>query len=286
MTESVGIFGLGLMGTAVAERLLSSDMAVRGHDPDPARMAHLTSIGGTSASSEDVWEAELVVAAVFDTNQLADVIADAPHCAGACLISISTCDPERMPALAEEAKAKGIDLVEAPISGTSSNLAKGQVVFLVAGSPERAAKLGPFFEKLSRAHFHVGTIGNGNRTKLAINLVLGLNRAALAEGLVFARAIGLDPARFLDLAQQSSASSAVMAGRGAAMAERDFTPAGRIAQSAKDFSLILETANKAGQDLPFARTYDAMMQDCLSHSEGDLDNTAILLAIERWSRRG
>lgn len=284
MSESVGIFGLGLIGTAMAERLLAQGVTVRGHDPAPERMEHLASIGGLATSPEEVWTADKVVAAVFDTDQLADVIANAPKRDGACLISVSTCDPERMPGLAEAALAKGIDLVEAPISGTSSQLAKGQVIFLVAGREETASRLASVFEKLSRAHFHVGAIGNGNRTKLAINLILGLNRAALAEGLVFARAIGLDPADFLELAGQSSAASAVMAAKGPSMAERDFTPTGRVVQSAKDFSLILDAAQKASRDLPFARTYEAMMQDCLSHGEGDLDNTAILLAIERFTR--
>ena len=284
MTESVGIFGLGLIGTAIAERLLASGIAVRGHDPDPARMKHLTTIGGSAISADDVWKADIVVAAVFDTDQLADVVKDSPKRRGACLISVSTCDPERMPGLAEAALAKGIDLIEAPISGTSRDLAKGQVILLVAGCPETARKLAPFFEKFSRAHFHVGAVGNGNRAKLAINLVLGLNRAALAEGLVFAASMGLDPADFLELAKQSAAASAVMAGKGATMVARDFTPTGRIAQSAKDFSLILETASEAGQDLPFAHTYARMMQDCLTRDEGDLDNSAILLAIERYSR--
>ncbi len=284
MTESVGIFGLGLIGSAMAQRLLALGVAVRGHDPAPECMEHLVSIGGIAASPQEVWTADKVVAAVFDTDQLADVIANAPRQGGACLISVSTCDPERMPDLAEAAVAKGIDLVEAPISGTSSHLAKGQVIFLVAGREETASGLASFFEKLSRAHFHVGAIGNGNRTKLAINLILGLNRAALAEGLVFAKAIGLDPAGFLELAGQSSAASAVMAAKGASMAERDFTPTGRVAQSAKDFSLILEAGQNAGQDLPFARTYEVMMQDCLNHDEGDLDNTAIQLAIERYTR--
>ena len=284
MTETIGIFGLGLIGTAIAERLLGSGHPVRGHDPDPERMKNLASIGGLPVTPKEVWTADKVVAAVFDTDQLAKVIADASECVGTCLVSVSTCDPERMPGLQEVAKAKGIDLVEAPISGTSSHLARGQVIFLVAGPEETTSRLAPFFEKLSRAHFHVGAIGNGNRTKLAINLILGLNRAALAEGLVFASAIGLDPADFLELAEQSSAASAVMAAKGASMAERDFAPTGRVAQSAKDFSLILEAAQKSDRDLPFARTYEAMMQDCLHHGEGDLDNTAILLAIERYNR--
>lgn len=284
MTETVGIFGLGLIGTAMAVRLLASGVVVRGHDLDTLRMEHLGLIGGVPATPSEVWGSELVVAAVFDTDQLDDIISAAPPLEDACLMSVSTSDPERMPKLAEAAARKGIDLIEAPISGTSRDLEAGEVIFLVAGQKARAAKLAPFFERLSRAHFHVGAIGNGNRTKLAINLILGLNRAALAEGLVFARAIGLDPAGFLTLAEQSAAASTVMAGKGSSMARRDFMPTGRVTQSAKDFSLILETAQRAGQDLPFAQTYERMMQDCLGHDEGDLDNSAILLAIERYSR--
>ncbi len=284
MNERVGIFGLGLIGTAIAERLLGSGDSVCGHDPDPARMERLASIGGLPVTPGEVWTADKVVAAVFDTDQLAEVIDGAPKCQSACLISVSTCDPERMPDLASVAAAKGIELIEAPISGTSRDLANGQVILLVAGRDETAKKLEPLFKKLSRAHFHVGGIGNGNRAKLAINLVLGLNRAALAEGLVFAHAIGLDPGSFLELAKESAAASAVMAGKGSKMIERDFTPTGRITQSAKDFSLILETAAKTGQGLPFARTYEAMMQDCLSCAEGNLDNAAIMLAIERYVR--
>ncbi|MGI9437090.1 MAG: NAD(P)-binding domain-containing protein, partial [Geminicoccaceae bacterium] len=101
--ETVGIFGLGLIGTAIAERLLSVGTAVHGHDPDPARMKHLASIGGAPLPSTEIWEADVVVAAVFDTGQLADVVRDAPEQANACLISVSTCDPDRMPGLAEAA---------------------------------------------------------------------------------------------------------------------------------------------------------------------------------------
>jgi len=284
MVEDIGIFGLGLIGTAIAGRLLAAGGTVRGHDPDPARCGHLTAIGGEVVSPEAVWEVGTVIAAVFDTGQLADVINKAPACKDACLIAVSTCAPDRMPDLAAIAKAKGIELIEAPISGTSRQLADGQALLLLAGKEEKTTALRPLFDRLARAHLHVGAIGNGNKAKLAINLILGLNRAALAEGLVFAKAVGLDPEAFLKLAEQSAAASAVMAGKGPTMVERDFTPTGRISQSAKDFSLIVDSARKAGQDLPFAKTYQQMMQDNLAQDEGDLDNAAILLAIERQAR--
>jgi 3-hydroxyisobutyrate dehydrogenase-like beta-hydroxyacid dehydrogenase len=279
--QDIGIFGLGLIGTAISTRLLAAGYGLRGHDPQPARCDHLISLGGTAPGAEAIWGAEAVFAAVFDTDQLESLIETAPDGVTTRLISVSTCDPARMPGLAMKAAAKGIELIEAPISGTSADLAEGKVVFFVAGDPASAEAIAPLLAALSRKQFPVGAVGNGNRAKLAINLVLGLNRAALAEGLVFAQKLGLDPAVFLDLARNSAAASAVMEGKGKRMVARDFTPLGRIAQSAKDFTLIRDAAAEQDQELPFTETYLAMMQDALDHGEGDLDNAAVLLPIER-----
>lgn len=281
MATDVGLFGLGLIGTAIATRLLAAGYAVRGHDPQPARCTELQGLGGTAPGAEAIWAAPFVFAAVFDTDQLENLIEAAPQGAATRLICVSTCDPARMPDLAVKAAQKGVELIEAPISGTSADLAEGKVVFFVAGDPASAEVIAPLLAVLSRRQFHVGAVGNGNRAKLAINLVLGLNRAALAEGLVFAHRLGLDPAVFLDLARNSAAASAVMEGKGGRMVARNFAPLGRIAQSAKDFTLIRDAAANQGQGLPFAETYLAMMQDALDHGEGDLDNSAVLLPIER-----
>ncbi|MBL4767624.1 MAG: NAD(P)-dependent oxidoreductase, partial [Rhodobacteraceae bacterium] len=163
--------------------------------------------------------------------------------------------------------------------------AGGDAIFLVGGDKAIADTLAPVFEVLSRAHFHVGDIGNGNRAKLAINLVLGLSRAAVAEGVVFAKAVGLDPAEFLELALQSAAASKVMASKGPKMVSRDFSALGRVTQCAKDVRLIQEQAQKAGQGLPMAERYLEVLADNLAHGEGDLDNSAVLLAIERTAAK-
>ena len=106
-------------------------------------------------------------------------------------------------------------------------------------------------------------------------------RAALAEGMVFAEALGLSAQDFLSMAKASAAYSAVMDSKGQSMVDRDFSPQGRIVQSAKDFTLIRDSASAAGQGLPFTETYLAMMQDALDQGEGDLDNAAVLLPIAR-----
>jgi 3-hydroxyisobutyrate dehydrogenase-like beta-hydroxyacid dehydrogenase len=186
-----------------------------------------------------------------------------------------------MAGLGARAEAKGIAFVEAPLSGTSGQLAKGEAVFLVGGDAAAAAGLAGLFSVLGRSHHHIGGLGDATRAKLAINLILGLNRAALAEGLVFAERIGLAPEKFLDLARQSAAASQVMDIKGPLMVARNFAPQGRISQSAKDFSLMRDTALAHSQRLPFAELYLAMMQDCIDHDEADLDNAAIIKALAR-----
>ena len=277
---TVGLFGLGLIGSAVARRLCAAGFPVVGHDPDASRCAELAGLGGRAGAPRDVWQSDVVFSCVFDTGQLAELIRAAPDCR-AVLVSVSTCGPDQMPGLAGQAAAKGITLIEAPVSGTSRALAEGTALLILAGDPGAADRIAPVLDALATARRHVGPIGNGNRAKLAINLVLGLNRAALAEGLVFAEKLGLDAERFLDLARVSAAQSAVMDSKGAKMARREFSPQGRIAQSAKDFTLILDGAAAAGQGLPFARTYLQMMQAALAAGEGDLDNAAVLLPISR-----
>lgn len=278
----IGIFGLGLIGSALAGRLSGAGHELYGFDPDPERCAEFTALGGTSCSAAEIWKADVVFSCVFDTDQLEALIEAAPM-ADNILVSLSTCDPDRMQALADMAASRGITLIEAPISGTSRALSQGEVLLLVAGDAETAHHLTPILEQLSRQHIHVGAIGNGNRAKLAINLVLGLNRAALAEGMVFAEALGLAPDDFLSIARASAAHSAVMDAKGDLMARRDFAPQGRIVQSAKDFTLIRDGAASVGQGLPFAETYLSMMQDAIENGEGDLDNSAILLPIARAS---
>jgi 3-hydroxyisobutyrate dehydrogenase-like beta-hydroxyacid dehydrogenase len=125
-------------------------------------------------------------------------------------------------------------------------------------------------------------VGNGSRAKLAVNLILGLNRAALAEGLVLAARLGLEPTAFLNVARGSAAYSQVMDVKGELMARREFrAPQSRIDQSLKDFTLMLDHARASGQALPFASVYVRMLEDCIAHGEGQWDNAAIAEAIAR-----
>jgi 3-hydroxyisobutyrate dehydrogenase-like beta-hydroxyacid dehydrogenase len=252
----------------------------------PDRCAALGALGGQSADPAAVWATGTVLIAVFDAGQAQQVIEAAPQGGAALALLHVTCAPEAAEALERRAEARGISLVEAPVSGTSGQLRRGEATLFLGGRSEAVARAAPTAALIGRRVIPVGRAGNGARVKLAVNLVLGLNRAALAEGLVLAEALGIDAATALGLFRESAAQSAVMAEKGRRMVEGDFNPEGRVAQSAKDFALILSGADAAGQDLPFARTYAAMMADCIGAGEGDLDNAAIIAALRRRRRAG
>lgn len=284
MTATVGIFGLGLIGRAAAERLVAAGHSLIGHDPDEAGSAALVALGGRACEPAEVWTAPIVLIAVFDAAQVRAVLATAPSAAHADVMVMTTCDPAEIGALPAVAGAR-ISLVEAPVSGTSAQLRRGEAAIYLAGPPAALAHVRPVAQALAPRIVELASFGHAARVKLAINLILGLNRAALAEGLSFAKAMGLEPADFLTIAQGSAAASAVMAVKGPRMVSGDFAPEGRVAQSAKDFSLIVGAAQGAGLTLPFATTYLGLMRSLITAGHGALDNSAVILALERGHTR-
>jgi 3-hydroxyisobutyrate dehydrogenase-like beta-hydroxyacid dehydrogenase len=195
---------------------------------------------------------------------------------------MSTCDPDRIGALAGRAAAAGIALLEVPVSGTSTQVARGDGVALVAGDAAAAEAASPVIEAICPRRFYIGAAGAGGRAKLVVNLMLGLNRAAVAEGLAFAEALGLDRARLLEVAKGSAAYSQVMDVKGPLWAQDRFEPPmSRVDQSLKDFTLMREIAQRAGQPLPFASLYAELMRDCVANGEADKDNAILINAIRR-----
>jgi 3-hydroxyisobutyrate dehydrogenase-like beta-hydroxyacid dehydrogenase len=171
--------------------------------------------------------------------------------------------------------------LEVPVSGTSAQVRHGGGVGLIGGDVETAQIAAPVLDALFPNRFHIGKIGDGGRAKLAINLILGLNRLALAEGLVFAARLGLDPAAFLQVARASAAASQVMDTKGAKMVARDFAPEGRVRQTLKDVHLMMDQALRIGQELPLLKVHAAVLEACVRHGEGESDNSIVIEEIRR-----
>jgi 3-hydroxyisobutyrate dehydrogenase-like beta-hydroxyacid dehydrogenase len=286
----VAIVGLGLMGEVYAKRLLDAGIPVVGFDIDPARRARLNEIGGRAVNSiaELAAPARYIIIAVFNTDQVADVIEN--HLLPALgdgsnkiVLCMSTCDPDQVAALAARVMPRGIRYLDVPVSGTSDQVRRGDGVALIGGDSAIAGEVSDVFDALFARRFHVGKIGDGGRAKLAVNLILGLNRLALDEGLVFAERLGLDPAAFLDVARGSASYSQVMETKGPKMVSGDFSPEGRAKQTLKDVHLMLGQAAGVGQKLAMLEVHAAVLEACVRAGEADLDNSII---IEEVRRRG
>jgi 3-hydroxyisobutyrate dehydrogenase-like beta-hydroxyacid dehydrogenase len=279
------------MGTACARRLLGAGFPVLGYDVDAGKLQAFTKLGCKAASSvaEIAHTCRKVVLCVFNTVQVEETIegpegllATLPaNAAPIVVLCTSTCDPDRIAALVQRIPADRLHFVEAPVSGTSDQTARGDALGLIGGDPAAAEEARDVLDALCPRWHHLGPAGNGGRAKLAINLILGVTRAAVAEGLVFAERLGLDAARFLAVARQSAAYSQIMDVKGTKMIRRDWEPHGKLSQSLKDFLLMHEQALAHGQMLPLAQTYIDLVKACVAAGEGERDNSAVIEEIRR-----
>jgi 3-hydroxyisobutyrate dehydrogenase-like beta-hydroxyacid dehydrogenase len=279
----VGLIGLGLMGEVYARRLIAAGFGVIGFDVDKRRNEMLVRTGGRVGSLADIARhCDPVVIAVFSTDQVEDVVERtlAPAGPGKVVICTSTCDPDRIAALGARV-AQRVRFLEAPVSGTSAQVRQGDGLGLIGGDVETAQIAAPVLDVLFPKRFHIGKVGDGGRAKLAVNLILGLNRLALAEGLVFASRLGLDAAAFLEVARESAAASQVMDTKGPKMIAGDFAPEGRVRQTLKDTHLMMDQARKLGQELPLLKIHAAILDACVRHSEGEQDNSIVIEEIKR-----
>ncbi len=299
MTSSIGLVGLGLVGTAMAERLLAEQFKVVGFDIDSTKCQHLNKLGGKAVNSP-AQVAELVsaeaeaVAGQTDRIVLSlpntEVVLQVVEGPGGILeakthpryiIDTTTGEPEETAALAQRLARQGIYFLDAPFSGSSQQVRDKEVIFMVGGDKKPFEECKDIFDALGEKVFYVGESGSGSKAKLAGNLILGLNRLALAEGLVFASKLGLDPEAFLELLKVTPAYSAAMDIKGKKMLDGDFTAQARLRQHHKDVSIILKYAEKLGQELPLSTVHLDVLKKAIEAGDGDLDNSAVIREIER-----
>jgi 3-hydroxyisobutyrate dehydrogenase-like beta-hydroxyacid dehydrogenase len=240
--------------------------------------------GEVGGSVRDIGErCPTVVIAVYNAQQV-EALLDELEGDGRkapLLICTTTCAPDEIIAIAAHAARAGLAFVEAPVSGTSTEARDGTATALLAGEANAIEAAQSVLAILCPKRLYVRRIGDASRTKLAINLILQINRTALAEGIVFAESLGLDATAFLDAARQSAAYSSVMDIKGAKMLARDFTPQSRIAQSVKDSELILREAKERNLHLPMTSVQMALLRAAIALEGPDCDSAAIIAAIDR-----
>lgn len=284
----LGLIGLGLVGSALMERFTAAGMRVTGFDIDSERCREFRDRGGLIADSPRsvVERTRTVVLSLPDSTAVEAVIAgnDGILSSGEPDITIldtTTGDPFRTVEIANQITASQCHYVDACILGSSQQVADADAVVIAGGSTEDMDRCRDILDTFAREIFHMGPAGKGCEAKLVVNLVLGLNRLVLSEGLVLAEALDCDTGTMLELLRSGAAYSRVMDTKGEKMLSRDFEPQARLSQHLKDVMLILELGRHAGVQLPASELHRRLLSAGAEAGLGSLDNSAIIEVLRK-----
>jgi 3-hydroxyisobutyrate dehydrogenase-like beta-hydroxyacid dehydrogenase len=285
----IGLIGVGLLGSALAERLIGRGFRVLGADVVSARREALARLGGEAIKDPaEVFHACDRVVLCLPTSAIVAAVIDGSEAAirpGSTILDTTTGSPGEVEAMGRRLAARGVSYLDATVSGSSAQTRQGEAVLMVGGDAGAFHACRDLFDALGGASYYVGPVGTGSRMKLATNLVLGLNRAALAEGLAFARSLGLDPAQTLEIIRAGAASSRMADTKGPRMVAGNFAPEARLSQHLKDVRLILDEAGRVGANTPLSQLHRALLEMAVAEGYGEDDNSAIIRVYEILAMR-
>ncbi|MEO8025237.1 MAG: NAD(P)-dependent oxidoreductase [Bryobacteraceae bacterium] len=274
--QRIAVIGLGLLGSALAERLTTSGFEVAGFDSDPRKRTP----GSAESAHDAVRGCDRIVLSLPDSDAVDNVLDGVLPALrdGAIIIDTTTGDPERVDAAALRLERAGVDYLDATIGGSSRQVREGTAIVICGAKESAFAEARPILERFGAPVFHVGPPGAGTRMKLAVNLALGLNRAVLAEALAFGAGQGLDPAKVLEVLKAGPAYSRAMDAKGQKMIAGDFEPEARLSQHLKDVRLILAASLRNGSRAPLSELHRSILEHLEADGWGDKDNSAVIRA--------
>lgn len=291
--KRVAIVGVGLLGSAVAQRLLASGFTVRGCDVRRAAVDALAPQGLTAAATvaDAVKDADVVFTILPSLESVDAVVRGAGGVLElapreAIVVQMSTISPDLARTLAAAAAARGVRFLDAPMSGTSAMVARGDCTIFVGGDVADLEPCRPVFDAIARKTIHVGPVGTAMLAKLATNLLVGLNTVALAEALVLGAKGGLDPARLLAILQQSAATSRMVEVRGPLMVSHRFDAQMKLDLFLKDFALMLEEGKRVGAPLLLTGLTRELAVATAAAGHGGDDLAAIVTTLETMAGLG
>jgi len=290
MSDSpIGLIGVGLLGTALAERMLTANLPVLAFDRRHEQAERLQQFGGRAAptAGEIAAQCRRIVLCLPDSQVVVEVMNQigGDLLPGSLFIDATTGDPEQTESLAKRLAERGIGYLDATIAGSSEQARRGEAVVIIGGSEAEVQRAEPVLQSWAQKRFHVGPAGSGARLKLIVNLVLGLNRAVLAEGLALAAACGIEPAAALKVLKGTPAYSAAMDMKGPKMVAGDYAPQARLAQHLKDVRLIRALAARHDFSTPLSAAHEVLLEAAVQLGYGEADNSAVIEAFRRRTIR-
>ncbi|WP_421994418.1 NAD(P)-dependent oxidoreductase [Reyranella sp.] len=290
MAGKVGFIGLGAMGGPMALNLAKAGHKLVVHDIDQGKTAAVRAAGAELAGNAEAVAAAVdrTILIVETTEQAQDVIAGERGIikgakAGHVVVCMSTIDPFAARALAETLKARGIAMVDAPVSGGTGRAQSGDLSVIVGGDAETVAKCQDLFDAMGNRTFHVGPLGSGLAMKLVNNMLVQVNTVAVAEALVLGVKAGLDPQTIYEVVRVSTGASAAWELRVPRILAGDYEPGGTIDISYKDQELETAFAKRLGVPVLLANLSQQVYQMARARGLNKEDGSAVVKVFEQMA---
>lgn len=282
--------GLGIMGSPMAENLIKAGYDVTGFTLEQAKLDRLREHGGRPAASlaSAVADADIVITMVPASPQV-EAVAYGEHGIlanvrpGTLLIDMSSITPQTSVELAEAAAAKGVRVLDAPVSGGEAGAVEAVLSIMVGGSQADFDEARPVLETLGRTLVLCGPHGSGQTVKAANQLIVAVNIQACAEAVVFLEKSGVDLTAALEVLGGGLAGSTVLERKKRNFQERDFAPGFRIDLHHKDMGIVTDAAREVGAALPVGGVVAQLVAALRAQGDGGLDHSALLRGVERLS---
>ena len=286
---NIGFIGLGIMGAPMALHLLDAGHPLYVHTRGtiPAAVEASSAVACDSAAAVAA-RAEVVFIMVPDTPDVEAVlfgaggIAESLGGGGArkTIVDMSSISPIATKAFAQRINALGADYIDAPVSGGEVGAKAASLTIMCGGEPEVFERVRPLLERMGKNITLVGGNGDGQTTKVANQIIVALNIAAVGEALVFASKAGADPAKVRAALMGGFASSRILEVHGERMIKRSFDPGFRIELHQKDLNLALSSARSIGVSLPNTATAQELFNACAARGGSAWDHSAMVRALE------
>ncbi len=285
----IGFIGLGIMGAPMALHLVAAghQLYVKSGRKIPESIASSSAIACADAA-EVTRQAEVVFIMVPDTPDVEAVlfgaggVATALQSGGArkVIVDMSSISPMATKVFASKINDAGADYIDAPVSGGEVGAKAASLTIMCGGDEAVFERVRPLLEKMGKNITLVGGNGDGQTTKVANQIIVALNIAAVGEALVFASKAGADPAKVRQALMGGFAASRILEVHGERMIKRTFNPGFRIRLHQKDLGLALQGARELGVSLPQTASAAQLMQACAANGMADLDHSALVRALE------
>jgi len=292
MNLRLGFLGTGIMGSAMAANLLKAGYPLQVYNRTPAKAAALVAAGAQPAPTplSLAADSDVIIAMVTGPEALDNLLWSEAGAAGAfgpgkTFINMSSVPPRYTLALAEELAPLGVAFIEAPVSGTKKPAEEGKLVLLAAGERDQIEAMAPIFSVLGQKVVYCGPIGQGSRMKMAINLLLGVMMAGLAESLNFARHGGLDPEALLEVIGAGALNCGLFQMKADMLRTGVYPPNFPLKHMTKDLKFIIDTAYESGAPVPAAHAVLQLFRTGVGLGRGDDDFAAVLQVLEHLNSR-